>query len=142
MAARYVSFGLAGTTYCMPLDNVVEILRRENLLDVPRTTAAVKGAISLRGEVIPVVDARVRLGLPETMAGRGQRIIVVRHGRRSCGLLVDIVNEIVELEENDLPPGRPVPQGARGVVKAIALREETTFLIVDLSAILALPKEA
>jgi purine-binding chemotaxis protein CheW len=139
---RFVSFGLAGANYCIPVDNVVEILRRETLLDVPRANPVVRGAISLRGDVIPVVDTRARFGMAEAGAGPRQRIIVVRHGRRSCGLLVDIVHEIVEMEEIELPATQRLPRGVHGMVRAAARSEDTLFPVIDLAAILTLPKEA
>jgi purine-binding chemotaxis protein CheW len=142
VTAKYVSFGLGGAGYCVPVENVVEIFRRESLLEVPKSSMGVKGVISLRGDVIPVVDLRLRFGMKDEGGGRRRRIIVVRHGTRFCGLLVDEVREILELEESSLPPGGPLPKGARpGLVCAIARKGGVLHLIVDLNGIFSQERE-
>jgi len=112
MTGKYVSFVLGDVNYCIAVENVQQILRQD-VLDTPKAHPSIKGVISLRGEVIPVVDMRARLGLPAETMGRKRRIIVVEYGRNTYGLLVDGVRDIVELDDaKDNPPAsepeRPV----------------------------------
>ena len=61
MRKRYVSFSLAGGRYCIPVDQVLQILRLEDLIEIPKPPPYVEGVINLRGDIIPVVSLRARL---------------------------------------------------------------------------------
>jgi len=102
MSERYVSFLLAGNPYCVPLESVMEILRQESVVPAPVAMRDVVGVISLRGEVIPVVDLRARLGLSTDRRAAKRRVVVVQYGRRLYGLLVDEVSEIGDAPINEL----------------------------------------
>jgi purine-binding chemotaxis protein CheW len=96
VAERFVSFLLGGEGYCVPLDSVLEILRQESVVPAPVSAADIVGVISLRGDVIPVVDLRGRLGLTSQRRAAKRRVLVVQSSKRSYGLLVDEVKEIVD----------------------------------------------
>ncbi len=106
MTGKYVSFVLGDVNYCIAVENVQQILRQD-VLETPKAHPSIKGVISLRGEVIPVVDLRARLGLPDETTGRKRRIIVVEYGRNTYGLLVDGVRDVVELDDGKSSPSDP-----------------------------------
>jgi purine-binding chemotaxis protein CheW len=132
-SGKYVSFTLGGADYCVAVDSVRQVLRQENILDTPMAHPFVKGVISLRGDVIPVVDLRARLGLPAETAWRKRRIIVVDYGRSSYGLLVDEVRDIVELDDEKKGPHSDL-------VLAIGRSAERRFLILDLAGVFSADK--
>jgi chemotaxis signal transduction protein len=83
-AQRLVVFRLDGALYALPVERVREIVRLRPITPVPRVPAAVRGVISLRGQVIQVIDLRARLALPPAEQGReaaAQRAA----GERSAG---------------------------------------------------------
>lgn len=91
---------LDGDPYALPIERVREIVRLRPITPVPRVPDAVRGVISLRGEIVQVVDLRRRLGLaPAALdeAGRRRHRIVVLHGEdgQLAGLLVDRVSEVL-----------------------------------------------
>ena len=99
---------LDADAYAVPVERVREIVRLRPITPVPRVPGCVAGVISLRGEVVQVVDLRVRLGLPPLgadAAARTRRIVVLQgedgHG---AGLLVDRVSEVRRVGENALRP--------------------------------------
>jgi purine-binding chemotaxis protein CheW len=94
---QIVVFGLADEAYGIDIFRVNEIIRSRNVTPVPRTVEYVKGLINLRGKTVPVVDLRIRLGLPATEATDATRIIVVETGEGSIGLAVDSVTEVIAL---------------------------------------------
>jgi purine-binding chemotaxis protein CheW len=126
---KYVSFVLGGLDYCVAIDSVRQVIRQENILDTPKAHPFIKGVVSLHGDVIPVVDMRVRLGLPAETTWRKRRIIVVECGRSAYGLLVDEVRDIVELEGGN--------SGAQtsALVLAVGKSAERTLRILDLSGV-------
>ncbi len=152
MIRRYVSFMLASSRCCLPVEQVLQIMRPENLLEVPRTPPFVEGVINLHGDILPVIDLRRRLGMnpPRRFLeeeSRKRRIVIVRLGQRSCGLDVDEVREIAEVEDSSVQAG---PAGLDGgmapFVSAVAHGEESPFLVLDLEKVLdaghAVPAEA
>jgi len=119
---------LDGDPYALPVERVREIVRLRPITPVPRLPEAVRGVISLRGEIVQVIDLRRRLGLPpgDTVEGRSRHRIVVLHGDdgQMAGLLVDRVSEVLRTRADALraPAGREteavaalVPYGERFV---------------------------
>jgi chemotaxis signal transduction protein len=73
MGKRYVSFSLSSSSYCIPVDQVLQILRLENLLEIPKPPPYVEGVMNLRGEIIPVVKLAERLEIPGRDRGADPR---------------------------------------------------------------------
>jgi purine-binding chemotaxis protein CheW len=100
---RFVSFGIGGSRWCLPVAAVAQIVRHENVHDLPHAEPPVTGVITLHGDVVPVLDLRDRLAsdrpahAPE--AEKRRRIIVVNRDGRPYGILVDEVRELVDLDE-------------------------------------------
>jgi purine-binding chemotaxis protein CheW len=90
---------LDGDPYALPIERVREIVRLRPITPVPRVPDAVRGVISLRGEIVQVLDLRRRLGLPpaDLETERRRHRIVVLHGEdgQLAGLLVDRVSEVL-----------------------------------------------
>lgn len=151
MRKRYVSFTLGAGHYCIPVDQVVQILRPENILEVPKAPPYVDGVINLRGDVVPVVNLRARLGIRlearierpaaagmDTRAGLRARIVVIRVGNRSYGLAVDEVREIVEIDEGGVQHEAMEAFGMHAeFIQGVAHRDESMYLILDLPHVLS-----
>lgn len=131
-----LAFELGGTPYALPVERVREIVRMRSITPVPRVPAAVRGVISLRGEIIQVLDLRLRLGLEPTEATRRSRIIVL-HGEdeRVAGVMVDAVSEVLRLPEEAI---RPVAQGESDSVAALCKSNDEFVSLVDLDRVLDL----
>ena len=115
-------FSLDGAVYALPIERVREIVRLRALTAVPHVPAEVLGVISLRGEVVQVLDARRRLGLPSAPRGRTSRIVVLNGDDGAvAGLLVDAVHEVLRVEEGAL---RSPTTTEGGLVTALAPRGE------------------
>ena len=96
-------FVLDGASYAIPVARVREIVRMRPVIPVPRVPREVRGVIALRGEVVQVVDLRMRLSLSAADATRSTRIIVL-HGDddRVTGVWVDAVHEVMRIPEADI----------------------------------------
>lgn len=110
---------LGDEAYAVDLKRVDEILPVPTVTPVPRAPAFLEGVARLRGEVLPIVDARKRLGLtgahapaltPSGKPRRTERLLVCRIGRRRLGLLVDAVLAVKRVSRQVL---RPAPLAAR-----------------------------
>jgi purine-binding chemotaxis protein CheW len=117
---------------------VREIVRIRPITPVPRVPEDVRGVISLRGEIVQVVDLRRRLGLEAVEPGRRSRVIVVRGGdTRVAGLLVDAVTEVLSIADDALRPA----SGEASYVEALCVRNEGFVSLVDLDRVLAVDAE-
>ncbi len=82
------------------IDNIV---RMQRITRVPKVANYIRGVINLRGEVIPVMSVRLKMGLENDVETKASRIIILRleqHG--NIGILVDEVKEVVNLEDSQI----------------------------------------
>jgi purine-binding chemotaxis protein CheW len=99
---KYLTFGLAEETYGLEILKVREIMGLMDITAVPRTPDFVKGVINLRGKVIPVVDLRLKFGMPEAQHTEKTCIIVVQVGTVEMGILVDKVSEVLNIASGEI----------------------------------------
>ncbi len=97
------AFRVGGAEYAIDLRRIREIVQPLPITAVPRAPEYVDGVMDLRGEVIPVVDVRKRLGLTPREGGRA-KVLVVNVAGRILGLLVDAVCEVVRLPRSAIGP--------------------------------------
>ena len=107
-AGTYLTFELAGEQYGLDILKVREIIGLMEITPVPQTQMFVKGLLNLRGRVIPVVDLRLKFGLPEIEHTDRTAIIVVEitlnTGPAQMGILVDTVSEVMHIRAEDIEP--------------------------------------
>lgn len=129
----HVVFQLGGTDYALPADDVLHLDAWTGATPVPGAAQGVVGLVTTRQRVVPVLDARVRLGLPPAAPTDQSRVIVVSQGGRAMGLLVDRAREVLRLAADAAqPPPGVVAQDTAGVVRAIAHVGQRMILILDL----------
>jgi purine-binding chemotaxis protein CheW len=108
-SAKYLTFLLAGETYGVPVLAVREIIRLCPITSVAGMPPHVRGVINLRGRVIPLVDLRVRFGLPAA-ADHDRTCIIVAQvaaaagGTRPYAVVVDGVEEVAGIAASDITP--------------------------------------
>ncbi len=102
LAGKHLSFRLAEQEYALQILKVREIIGMQDITSVPRTPAYVRGVINLRGKVIPVIDLRLKLGLPETEYTESAAIIITQTEDGEVGILVDAVSEVLEVSAIDI----------------------------------------
>jgi purine-binding chemotaxis protein CheW len=101
---QFVTFRLGDGEYGVPISQIQEIDRSSKMTRVPRAADYVDGITNLRGEVIPVVNARKRFHLPAKEADESTRVIIMEIGGTKTGLLVDSVREVLKLATRDIAP--------------------------------------
>jgi len=105
---KYLTFALGQEEYGLEILKVREIIGYMNITSVPQTPSHVKGVINLRGQVIPVVDLRLKFGMPENGVDDQTCIIVVDIANRDkqfqTGIIVDRVSEVLDIAEQNIEP--------------------------------------
>lgn len=97
-----LAFGLGSETYAVSIDDVTEILLPKPITPLPRAPSFVRGVLSLRGMVLPVIDLAQRLGVPQGEPTRASRILVLRDGEENMGFWVDAVTGVVRFSQGDV----------------------------------------
>jgi purine-binding chemotaxis protein CheW len=104
---QLVSFKLSDETYGIEITKIREIILVGEITRVPETPHYIKGLINLRSSVIPVIDLRARFALAESDLTQDSRIMVLNVGRRTIGIVVDSVNEVLRVSEDQISPAPP-----------------------------------
>jgi purine-binding chemotaxis protein CheW len=94
---QWLTFLLGDEEYALSLDMVLELIKPRSYTDLPDVPDYVRGILSLRGEVVPVVDLMARFGLGKAKESSYQRIIVCEGQDQWIGLLVDRITQVVRL---------------------------------------------
>ncbi len=103
LGGKYLTFLLAGEEYGLDVLRVREIIGMVCITKLPQTPDFVQGVINLRGRVIPVVDLRLRFGLPNKAYDDQTCIIVVDVGMLT-GIIVDSVQAVHNISATDIEP--------------------------------------
>ena len=105
-SGKYLIFHLGGEEFGARILKVREIIGLQDITVVPRTPSYVKGVINLRGKVIPVIDLRLKFGMPEADYTQRTCIIVVHAQVEDntvlTGVVVDGVSEVLSIAAADI----------------------------------------
>ena len=103
---KYLTFALAEEEYGLPVLKVREIIKIMHITAVPQVPPHIKGVINLRGKVIPIIDLRLKFGLPTADYTERTCIIVVEvalaAGSRMMGIIVDHVSEVLNVTAEEI----------------------------------------
>ena len=117
---------------------VQEVLREIEVAPVPGAPHYVMGIINLRGNVVSVIDARKRFGLPPMESSDLTRIIVIEVKQHIVGIMVDSVAEVVDIkpEEIETAPNVGTDETSR-YIDGVVSRDEKLLILVDLNKLLS-----
>ncbi len=107
-ADSYLTFTLDKEIFALPVSKVLEILEIIPIVKVPLSPSFMRGVINLRGNILPVIDARIKFGIPDAPFTIDSCIIVVGVGTGNepllVGVLVDSVKEVIEIPDAAIQP--------------------------------------
>ena len=101
---QYLTFLLDNEEYGLELLRIQEIRGYTAATPVPNVCPYVRGVINLRGTVLPVVDLRIRFGIPPVEYDKYTVIVITTVGTKMVGLLVDAVSDVLEVNEDAMRP--------------------------------------
>ena len=134
-----VGFTVGDVHYAIAIDRVREIVNPLEITSLPYTPPEIAGVADHRGEVVPVIDLRVRFNLPPKSEERGTKWILVALGDRIVGLIVDAVTEVFGPRNEDI---RPTPEvgGNRDMrgISGVAKHDGKLIFVLDTQRFLEL----
>jgi len=141
LEGKYLTFTLANEDYGLEILKVREIIGMLDITAIPQAPSFFKGVINLRGRVIPVVDLRLKFGLPPMEYGERTCIIVVEVktelGPVQMGVVVDTVSEVVNVNGADIesPPSFGARLDTRYIL-GLAKARGTIKILLDIDRVM------
>lgn len=140
---QFCTFTLGTLHIGLPVEQVQEILRPQDVTTVPLVDPVVHGLINLRGQIVTAIDLRVRLQLPLREEGEGCMNVVINHLDEPISLLVDVIGDVVEVSEDnfELPP-ESLSGTARELVLGAYKLDNRLLLVLDIERAISLSPAA
>ena len=137
---QYLTFKLEDEVFALDISKVREVLDFTTVTKVPRTPEFMRGVINLRGSVVPVVDMRLKLGMPKTEKTVNTCIIIVEISIEGdtavLGALADSVQEVVDLEPDQIEPAPRIGTTVRtDFIKGMGKRDNHFIMILDIDEV-------
>ena len=134
---RWVTFHLDREVYGINVMQVQEVLRYSEIAPVPGSPDYVLGIINLRGNVVTVIDTRMRFGIEPMEVTDSSRIVIIEAGGQVVGILVDSVAEVVDLSVDDIDPAPNIgTEESAQFIKGVANLGQELLIIIDLNKLL------
>lgn len=135
MEEQYVIFSLGEEHYGISITAVREIVDRPDITSVPDAPPHMVGVINLRGQVVPVVDLRARLGIADPGAGR--RLIIMELGSATVGGIVDGVEAVQSIDDEVVQPASTVAGLPHEYMQGVARLSDRLVMLLDSERLLA-----
>jgi len=137
---QFLTFRLDSEVFAIDISKVREVLDFTTITKVPRMPDFMRGVINLRGSVVPVVDLRLKFGLPKTEKTLNTCIIIVEAAvddeTTILGALADSVQEVMDLEPENIEPAPKI--GVRlntEFIKGMGKREGKFIILLDIDKV-------
>jgi len=133
---EFLSFRLGDEEYAIDILKVQEIRAHETVTRIANAPEFLKGVINLRGTIVPIVDLRVKLGMPRA-ANAAAVVIILNIGGRVMGMMVDAVSDVIALARDEI---RAAPEFGNVLdarfIQGIAPVGERMLILVDIARLM------
>lgn len=132
---KFAVFKIGQEDFGIEVQKVVEILNPQRVYSIPELPDFLSGVITVRGEVIPLLDLRKRFGVRPS--GEDERIIIVKYDSEKIGLLVDEIKEITALGEAQIIAPPAIFKGLkRKYLSGLGKKDEAIIILLDVDDLL------
>ena len=135
---QYIVVKIGSEQYGIDISYIDNIVRMQKITRVPKAQEYFDGIINLRGEIVPVMSIRKRMGLEKDDITNNTRIIILKleeHG--SIGVVVDQVREVVELGQSEIDSYNPDTRDEKSeFIKGIGKKNNQLISLLEINAII------
>jgi purine-binding chemotaxis protein CheW len=132
---KFAIFKIGQEDFGIEIDKVVEILNTQKVYTLPELPDFLSGVITVRGEVVPLLDLRRRFGIAAAEAK--ELIIIVRYDVEKIGLLVDEIQEIISLNSNQVMAPPTLFKGLKKkYLSGIGKKDDRIFILLNIDYLL------
>lgn len=135
-----IGFLLNDNEYIIPILKVQEIIKIPQITKMPGVPYYVEGVTNLRGKVIPVVNLKRILSLPEEQ--QGSKVIVISTGKITFGALVDNITGVVNVDEASIEPAEEFLQHGQTQIEGVARFGERLLIMLDIKKLIPLEDQS
>lgn len=134
----WLRFQLSGQSFAVEVLKVQEVMRVPDILALRGTPAWMLGMMNLRGQIVPVTDLALRLGLASVERGASARVVVLELRGEAMGLLVDSVADVHPISDAAIEElGGPLGGPEAAMLRGIARRDSLTLTLLHAERLLA-----
>ncbi len=140
VAAQYLTYKLANELFAFDISKVREVLDFTTITKVPNMPEFMRGVINLRGSAVPVVDLRLKLGMPMTDKTVDTCVIIsdvcIDGKQTTLGALADSVQEVMDLGPEQIEPAPKIGTGLNTeFIKGMGRHDERFIIILDVDRV-------
>lgn len=136
--SQLLTFRVGAEQYGVPILAVHEIRGQSPITPLPNAPAEMPGVMNLRGTIVPVVDLRVKFGIPEAGDDRFTVIVLVSVGGKIVGMVVDAVDDVLSIPAESIQPVPDMGAAAHGgFVSGLAHVGDKLVVLLDVARVLA-----
>ena len=133
----YIVFAVAGTSYAVPSQQVQHMEMVEQITPVPNAPLFVEGVVFSRGQVVPVINLRLRFGFERAPSSSRARLLIVQHEERRVGLMADEAREFVTIADTAIhPPHEAIGNLSGSYLDGVATLGQRIVLMLSIRAVI------
>ena len=135
---QFIAVKLSSEIYGIDIGYVDTIVRMQKITRVPKAQSYFKGVINLRGEIVPVMSIRLKMGFEDDTFTNASRIIILKiEEQGKIGVIVDEVREVVNLGPDEIDkPSHDTKDGKNTFINGIGKNGNELISIFELSAVI------
>jgi len=132
---QLVGFVVGEEEFAIPILTIQEIIKPIEHTRVPRTPSHVLGVFNLRGSVIPLIDLRMKFGVPAIKTD-DMRYIVLRDGEEIAGFVIDRLNQAIRIDRNKIDPAPEATTQEKSLIEGVGKQDDKIITILRVSKLL------
>lgn len=135
---QYIVVNIGNEQYGINIQYIDNIVRNQKITRVPKAQTYFKGVINLRGEIIPVMSMRLKLGLEDDNYTDKTRIIIIKVDSATVGVIVDQVKEVVTLDQDSIEKvaRAAADDAAAGYINAVGKNNDELISLLDIVSLI------
>ena len=133
---QFIAVKLSSEIYGIDIGYVDTIVRMQKITRVPKAQSYFKGVITLRGEIVPVMSMRLKMGFDDDVFTNASRIIILKiEDQGKLGVIVDEVKEVVNLGEDEIDkPSHDAKENKHSFINCIGKNADGLISLFDINA--------
>ena len=136
-ATQYIKIQIGEEAFGLDISIIDNIVRMQRITRVPNVASYIKGVINLRGEIVPIINLRLKMELEEIEYNKATRIIIIKNETYGkIGLIVDQVKEVLSLEEDQIEKMRYDNTEENHFVSGVGKIGDSLVSLLDVNVVL------
>ena len=133
---QLVGFIIGEEEFSVPILSIQEIIKPIEWTRVPRTPGYVLGVFNLRGTVIPLIDLRLKFGLPSEKMTENSRFMVMKNATETAGFVIDRLTEAIRLKKHEIGPAPETAMQEKTMIEGVGKQNDKILTILKVDKLL------